>query len=174
MILNSYLLIGPGVRSGRWLGNLVHNLFFFFASRVNLQLLTSVSSSVKQGVDFNDLQDPAWKKQWPVQCPVLHCGSFVTNSISFQYLKHVKSYFPFLHKHFLKIPVKIKLDWPPRTSQLIKMIWIPLCLTVSTLIGTFHSKGLEKPKNRAKVYIVSAITCLLSGFFLSPAYFWWL
>lgn len=49
------------------------------------------------------------------------------------------------------------------------MIRSPLCLTVSTVIGTFHSKGLEKSKNRAKVYIFCVSNHLPTVWFLSQS-----
>lgn len=130
-----------------------------------LQLGASVSFLAKQRIDFDGLQDPSWKKQFYVQCGLLRSGSFV--ALCFHSLEHVKSHFPSPHKYLYKIPVKIKLDWPPRTSQLIEMTLSPLCLTVWTIISTFHSDSLEKSKSRAKVYIFYVNNDLPTVWFLS-------
>lgn len=129
--------------------------------------------------DFSFLlsQVGSWGR-WPLRsCPKatvvcsacsLHCGSFVTNFF-FWCLRYIKRYFPSPHKHIFKIPIKRKLDWPPRTSQLIKMIPSPLCLTVSRVIGAFHRNRLEKCKSKAKVYVFCVNNHLPTVWFLSQS-----
>lgn len=96
-------------------------------------------------------------------CVVAH----LSITLCFCSLVHGKSHFPSPHKHLYKIPVKIKLDWLPRTSQLIEMTLSPLCLAVWTIISTFHSDSLEKSKSRAKVYIFYVNNDLPTVWFLS-------